>query len=61
MVAVIGDGQGGARASVRLHERLGFAHVGVARAVGYKHGRWLDQILMQKALGAGSGTPSPFA
>ncbi len=57
MVAVIGDGTGASVGSRRLHERAGFSLIGVARAVGYKHGRWLDQMLMQKALGAADGAP----
>lgn len=57
MVAVIGDGTGASLGSRRLHERAGFSLIGVARAVGYKHGRWLDQMLMQKPLGAADGTP----
>lgn len=55
MVAVIGDS--GNAASIRLHERAGFAPVGVLRAVGRKHGLWLDTVLMQRALGPGDGTP----
>lgn len=55
MVAVIGDRE--SRASLGLHESLGFRLIGIAEAVGYKHGRWLDQILMQKTLGAGSAEP----
>lgn len=61
MMAVIGDGHGRSSASVRLHEALGFRLVGVARDVGFKHGRWLDQVLMQRALGEGGSSPSPFA
>jgi phosphinothricin acetyltransferase len=61
MIAVIGDGYGGSAASLRLHEGFGFSLIGVAQAVGFKHGRWLDQVLMQKALGPGTSTPSPFA
>jgi len=48
MVAVIGD-SANAR-SVRLHEQFGFAHVGTLRAVGFKFEKWLDTVLMQKAL-----------
>lgn len=51
MVAVVGDSAN--LASVRLHERHGFRLVGVLRSVGYKHGRWLDLVLLQRALGAG--------
>ena len=55
MIAVIGDSANAA--SIRLHERAGFAHVGVLRAVGRKHGLWLDTVLMQRALGPGDGAP----
>lgn len=51
MVAVVGDSAN--EASVRLHERHGFRLVGVLRSVGHKHGRWLDSVLLQRALGAG--------
>jgi L-amino acid N-acyltransferase YncA len=54
MVAVIGDPA--STASVRLHERLGFVPVGTLRAVGRKHGRWLDTVLMQRPLGPGATT-----
>ena len=54
MVAVIG---GAEPASVRLHERCGFETVGRVHAAGWKKGRWLDSIYMQRALGAGSSTP----
>jgi L-amino acid N-acyltransferase YncA len=57
MIAVIGDGTGASVGSRRLHERAGFRLIGVAEKVGYKHGRWLDQMLMQKALGEGDRSP----
>ena len=44
-------------ASVGLHRAAGFFAVGVGPAVGWKHGRWLDQVLMQRALGDGAQTP----
>lgn len=51
MVAVVGDsGNGG---SLALHRRAGFGTVGVLQSVGFKHGRWLDTVLMQRPLGAG--------
>lgn len=53
MIAVIG---GAADASVRLHASCGFEEVGRIRAAGWKHGRWLDNVYMQRALGEGSGT-----
>jgi phosphinothricin acetyltransferase len=48
MIAVIGDSEN--RASIALHERLRFIHVGTLRAVGFKFGRWVDTVLMQRAL-----------
>lgn len=55
MVAVIGDSAN--QASVKLHDRLGFRHVGTLQSVGWKHGRWLDTVLMQRALGPGDAVP----
>ncbi len=55
MVAVIGGGTEHA-ASVGLHRALGFREIGVIAASGFKHGRWLDTIFMQRALGEGSTT-----
>jgi phosphinothricin acetyltransferase len=57
MVAVIGDSANAA--SIRLHARCGFAHAGTLPAVGWKHGRWVDSVLMTRALGEGSATPPP--
>jgi phosphinothricin acetyltransferase len=57
MIAVIGDGTGASLGSRRLHERAGFRLIGVAEKIGFKHGRWLDQMLMQKELGEGDRTP----
>ncbi|MBN9459487.1 MAG: N-acetyltransferase [Bosea sp.] len=57
MIAVIGDGTGASVGSRRLHEKAGFRLIGIAEKVGFKHGRWLDQMLMQKELGDGDRTP----
>ena len=51
MVAVIGDS--GNDASISLHASVGFSHAGTLKDVGYKHGRWLDTVVMQRRLGAG--------
>lgn len=51
MLAVIGDSDH--VASIRLHEVTGFSMVGTFTAVGYKFDRWLDTVLMQRALGPG--------
>ena len=48
MVAVIGDS--GNLASICLHASLGFRHVGVLQDLGFKSGRWLDVVLMQRTL-----------
>lgn len=55
VVAVIGDS--GNAASIGLHTALGFTHSGVGKSFGFKHGRWVDIIWMQKALGSGDATP----
>ena len=55
MLAVIGDSANAA--SVALHRRLGFRPVGTFAAVGFKLGRWVDTVLMQRPLGAGERTP----
>jgi L-amino acid N-acyltransferase YncA len=56
MLAVIGDS--GNTASIALHRRYGFAPVGTFTAVGFKLGRWVDTVLMQRALGSGArGAP----
>ncbi|NIA69068.1 N-acetyltransferase [Pelagibius litoralis] len=58
MIAVIGDSKN--EASIRLHRRHGFEPAGCLRSVGFKHGRWLDSVLMQRALGPGDTTmPKP--
>jgi phosphinothricin acetyltransferase len=54
MVAIIGDSAN--VASVVLHERAGFRMLGTLNAVGFKLGRWVDTVLMQRALGVGSST-----
>jgi phosphinothricin acetyltransferase len=54
MVAVIGGRE--TIPSIRLHEALGFTHIGVLQAVGFKFGRWIDIVLLQRTLGAGADT-----
>lgn len=55
LVAVIGDS--GNLGSIRLHAGCGFERVGVLRSVGFKLGRWLDTVFMQRALGGGDAAP----
>jgi L-amino acid N-acyltransferase YncA len=60
MIAVIGDSANAA--SIGLHAALGFRHVGTLHAVGFKFGRWIDSVLMQRALGWEASTdPGPGA
>ena len=55
MVTVIGDSANAA--SIKLHERAGFWFVGALESIGFKHGRWLDGVIMQCALGESDETP----
>jgi phosphinothricin acetyltransferase len=48
VIAVIADS--GDRASTRLHARCGFREIGCLQRVGFKHGRFVDTVLMQRAL-----------
>jgi phosphinothricin acetyltransferase len=53
LMAVIGDS--GNAASIGLHRSLGFEQTGLGRSVGFKHGRWVDIVWMQKPLNGGDG------
>jgi phosphinothricin acetyltransferase len=55
LIAVIGDRDN--RASIALHRTAGFVEVGTFRSIGYKLGRWVDTVLMQRALGPGDAIP----
>lgn len=54
MLAVIGDAEN--TGSVGVHRACGFEHTGVLKASGWKFGRWLDVVLMQRRLGEGEAT-----
>lgn len=54
MIAIVGGSDH--VASIALHKSLGFTEVGIFKSVGYKHGRWLDTVYLQRALGAGDTT-----
>lgn len=57
MAAVIG---GASPASVAVHKSLGFEMTGTMKGTGFKHGKWLDTVFMQIALGEGTDTaPDP--
>lgn len=55
MLATIGQGDGNV-GSIALHECMGFTRIGALRSVGFKHGQWLDTVLMQRPLGMGDGS-----
>jgi len=55
MVAVIGDSRN--EGSIRVHRQHGFEQSGLLRSAGWKFDRWLDVVLMQRALGRGDQAP----
>jgi len=55
LIAVIGDSANAA--SINLHASFGFVRVGTLRSAGFKFGRWVDSVLMQRPLGPGDATP----
>jgi phosphinothricin acetyltransferase len=55
MLGVIGDSAN--TASVAVHAAVGFRLIGTFQSIGFKHGRWLDTVLMQRALGSADTTP----
>ncbi len=58
MIAIIGDSENWP--SIRLHESFGFRHAGTLSAVGFKFGRWVDSVILQRALGDGeTSLPEP--
>jgi L-amino acid N-acyltransferase YncA len=54
MIAVIGDSANAG--SIGVHAKCGFQMIGTHPSVGLKFGRWLDTVMMQRALGKGAGT-----
>lgn len=54
MIAVIGDSANAA--SIGLHAAFGFHTIGILPSIGFKFGRWVDSVLMQRALGDGDST-----
>jgi len=55
VIAVIGDSQNAG--SIGLHRSLGFEHAGIGKSFGFKHGRWVDIVWMQKSLNGGDARP----
>ena len=55
LVAVIGDSNN--HPSLSLHAKCGFEKVGLLPSTGFKHGQWIDTVLMQRSIGDGDKTP----
>lgn len=55
MVAMIGDSEN--KPSINLHAKLGFERAGLLPSAGFKLGRWVDSVIMQRPLGPGDGEP----
>ena len=55
MIGVVGDSTN--TASIAVHAAVGFRLIGNFQSIGFKHGRWLDTVLMQRALGSGDALP----
>lgn len=56
LIAVIGDSANAG--SIGVHTALGFTHAGLIKSCGWKFGRWLDIVLMEKVLGDGDESPA---
>ena len=54
MIAVVGDSDN--QPSIRFHEKMGFRQVGLIEGIGWKADRWLDSVILQRALGQGNIT-----
>lgn len=55
LIAVIGDSAN--QGSIAVHRSVGFTHVGILKSCGWKFDRWLDVVLMERALGLGDESP----
>ena len=59
MIAIVGDSNN--QGSLKVHQQVGFMEVGTLKNIGFKHGRWLDTVLLQRNLGEGNSTLPPDA
>jgi L-amino acid N-acyltransferase YncA len=55
MIALIGDAAN--TGSIALHAAAGFRSIGTLQSVGFKQGRWLDVVVMQRSLGSANSSP----
>ncbi|RIG28516.1 N-acetyltransferase family protein, partial [Shigella sonnei] len=54
MIAIVGDSNN--QGSLKVHQQVGFTEIGTLKNIGFKHGRWLDTVLLQRNLGEGNST-----
>ncbi len=54
LIAIVGDSAN--LASIRLHEKHGFTRAGQLKSIGFKFGRWVDSVILQREIGEGDGT-----
>lgn len=54
MIAIVGDSNN--QGSLKVHQQVGFTRIGTLKDIGFKHGRWLDTVLLQRNLGEGNSS-----
>ncbi|MBJ9268417.1 MULTISPECIES: GNAT family N-acetyltransferase [Citrobacter] len=54
LIAIVGDSNN--QGSLKVHQKAGFTQIGTLKNIGFKHGLWLDTVLLQRNLGAGDST-----
>ncbi|MGU0039827.1 N-acetyltransferase family protein [Citrobacter freundii complex sp. 2025EL-00176] len=52
LIAIVGDSNN--QGSLKVHQQVGFTEIGTLKDIGFKHGRWLDTVLLQRTLGEGN-------
>ncbi|MDU5728581.1 MAG: GNAT family N-acetyltransferase [Citrobacter freundii] len=56
LIAIVGDSNN--QGSLKVHQQAGFTEIGTLKNIGFKHGLWLDTVLLQRNLGEGNSTES---
>lgn len=57
LIAIVGDSNN--QGSLKVHQQAGFTQIGTLNNIGFKHGLWLDTVLLQRNLGEGNSTLPP--
>ena len=57
LIAIVGDSNN--QGSLKVHQQAGFTQIGTLKNIGFKHGLWLDTVLLQRNLGEGNSTLPP--